>query len=60
MEKNEYETLAAQRDMLVKQLKKARLGSYRVRLNEQLTTIRERIKNAHREQWNRGRNNPIR
>ena len=59
MEKNEYDTLAGQRDMLVKQLDKTRLEGHRKYIQEQLNNIRERIKNAHREQWNR-EHNPVR
>jgi hypothetical protein len=59
MEQNEYLRLTNERDRLSMMLDKGGIPiRYVLDIKQQLSTIRERIKNAHREQYKRGTRSP--
>ncbi len=55
MQKEEYEMIRSEGDMLVKRLKDPMPDRYRKILEKDLKDVRESLKNAHREQYNNQR-----
>jgi len=55
MQKEEYEMIRSEGDMLVKRLKDTMPDRYRKILEKDLKDVRESLKNAHREQYNNQR-----